>query len=56
MVAPGKGRGATQPDLGEQIARPLRDLYDDMLNKPVPDRFLDLLSQLEATASSSVKD
>ena len=56
IVASSKGRGGTQPDLGEQIARPLRDLYDDMLNKPVPDRFLDLLSQLEATSSSSLKD
>ena len=34
----------------------MRDLYDDMLNKPVPDRFLDLLSQLEASANSPLKD
>ena len=56
VAASGKGRGGSQADLGEQIARPLRDLYDDMLNKPVPDRFLDLLSQLEATSNSSLKD
>jgi hypothetical protein len=56
IAASGKGRGGSQTDLGEQIARPLRDLYDDMLNKPVPDRFLDLLSQLEASANSPLKD
>jgi anti-sigma factor NepR-like protein len=56
IAASGKGRGGSQADLGEQIARPLRDLYDDMLNKPVPDRFLDLLSQLEASANSPLKD
>jgi Anti-sigma factor NepR len=56
VAVSGKGRGGSQPDLGEQIARPLRDLYDDMLNKPVPDRFLDLLGQLEATSNSPLKD
>jgi hypothetical protein len=33
----------------------LRNLYDDILNQPVPDRFLDLLSQLEIS-SPSLKD
>ncbi|MBV8847972.1 MAG: hypothetical protein JOZ16_00120 [Methylobacteriaceae bacterium] len=56
IAVPVKGRGGSQADLGEHIARPLRDLYDDMLNKPVPDRFLDLLSQLEASSSSPLKD
>ena len=54
--ASGKGRSKSKGDLGEQIAGPLRNLYDDVLNQPVPDRFLDLLSQLETTSSSSLKD
>ncbi len=29
------------------IGRQLKAIYDDVLNQPIPDRFLDLLSQLE---------
>ena len=54
--APGKGRGKSKADLGTQIGFQLRNLYDDVLNQPVPDRFLDLLSQLETTSDSSLKD
>jgi Anti-sigma factor NepR len=53
---PGKGRGKSKADLGAQIGFQLRNLYDDVLNQPVPDRFLDLLSQLETSSSSSLKD
>ena len=54
--AQGKGRGKAKGDLGTQIGFQLRNLYDDVLNQPVPDRFLDLLSQLEASANSPLKD
>ncbi|GAC1339467.1 MAG: hypothetical protein NVSMB26_27310 [Beijerinckiaceae bacterium] len=54
--ASGKGRGKGKGDLGTQIGFQLRNLYDDVLNQPVPDRFLDLLGQLEATPRSSLKD
>jgi hypothetical protein len=54
--ASGKGRGKAKGDLGTQIGFQLRNLYDDVLNQPVPDRFLDLLGQLEATPRSSLKD
>jgi hypothetical protein len=54
--APGKGRGKSKADLGTQIGFQLRNLYDDVLNQPVPDRFLDLLSQLETSSGSSLKD
>jgi Anti-sigma factor NepR len=54
--APGKGRGKSKADLGAQIGFQLRNLYDDVLNQPVPDRFLDLLSQLETSSGSSLKD
>ncbi|MEA2856491.1 MAG: hypothetical protein QOH98_812 [Methylobacteriaceae bacterium] len=53
--APGKGRGK-KADVGTQIGFQLRNLYDDVLNQPVPDRFLDLLSQLETSPGSSLKD
>ena len=35
-------------DVGEQIGEQLRGLYDDILNQPIPDRFLELLNQLES--------
>jgi hypothetical protein len=52
----GKGRGKSKAEFGEQIGFQLRNLYDDVLSQPVPDRFLDLLSQLETTSGSSLKD
>ena len=51
-----KGRGKSKGDVGTQIGFQLRTLYDDVLSQPVPDRFLDLLSQLETSSSSSLKD
>ena len=30
----------------EHIGRHLKAVYDDVLNQPIPDRFLDLLNQL----------
>ena len=34
------------------IGKQLKAVYDDVLNQPIPDRFLDLLSQLEAKTGS----
>ncbi len=34
-------------DIAEQIGRQLRSVYNDVLAQPVPDRFLDLLRELE---------
>jgi hypothetical protein len=34
------------------IGKQLKAVYDDVLNQPIPDRFLDLLSQLETKPSS----
>ncbi len=36
------------PELQAHIGRHLKASYDDILSQNVPDRFLDLLSQLEA--------
>jgi len=41
------------------IGRQLKAVYDDVLNQPIPDRFLDLLSQLETktgTKSAGSRD
>jgi len=45
----GKSGGKRQDHevIGEQIGRRLRTVYNDMLAQPVPDRFLDLLRELE---------
>jgi hypothetical protein len=36
--------------LGEHIGNELRELYAEVVAQPVPDRFLELLNQLEAGA------
>jgi hypothetical protein len=45
--------GRPSNDIGEQIGRELRGLCADVIFQPVPDRFLDLLDRLEATAIPS---
>ncbi|MCO5090329.1 NepR family anti-sigma factor [Bosea sp. (in: a-proteobacteria)] len=37
------------PKVQESIGRSLKAHYDDIANAPVPDKFLVLLAQLEAT-------
>ena len=39
--APGKS------EVSDQIGRQLRSVYNDILAQPVPDRFLDLLKDLD---------
>ncbi len=36
-----------EPELQDHIGRQLRAVYDEVLNEPVPDRFLRLLAELE---------
>jgi hypothetical protein len=36
-----------KPEISEQIGRQLRNLYNDVLAQPVPDRLIDLLRTLE---------
>ncbi len=40
-------------EIGDQIGKELRGLYADLVAQPVPDRFLDLLNELEAKTISS---
>ncbi|PZN96399.1 MAG: hypothetical protein DCF30_17730 [Hyphomicrobiales bacterium] len=54
------GRGGTgselmlDPKVQESIGRSLKAHYDDIVNAPVPDKFLVLLAQLEATEYRAV--
>ena len=41
------GDNFTDENLPEKIGKNLRQIYDDVLNEPVPDDFISLLSQAE---------
>jgi len=47
----GKSKGSIDSRIQLEIGRQLRAAYDDIINEPVPDRFLTLLRQLEKSAS-----
>lgn len=60
MKAPsdsGQDEGAKKPRLSEDsqamIGLKLRELYDDVVSEPVPDRFLELLGKLGDNDDSS---
>ena len=42
-----------KPEIADQIGRQLRSVYNDILAQPVPDRFLDLLKDLDAVPGLS---
>jgi hypothetical protein len=42
-------------DVADQIGLGLRNVYDDVLTQPVPDRFFDLLRQLERVGGPQLK-
>ncbi len=46
---------APKPEIIDQIGLRLRGVYNDVLMQPIPDRFIDLLSQLEAGAPPAVE-
>jgi hypothetical protein len=39
---------APPPEVADHVSRRLKAVYDDVLNQPIPDRFLDLLKVLDA--------
>ncbi len=47
---------APKPEIIDQIGLRLRGIYNDVLMQPIPDRFIDLLSQLEASAPPGVEE
>ena len=50
-----RSTGNGKASVGEYIGRELRELYDDVLAQPVPDRFLSLLNKLESGAISAAQ-
>lgn len=44
-----------RPEVSDLIAERLRSFYDDVAKQPVPDRFLDLLNELQATSALEKK-
>jgi Anti-sigma factor NepR len=47
---------SAKPEVSDLIADRLRKYYDAVAAQPVPDRFLDLLSQLEAASTAKKQD
>ena len=47
---------APRMDMADQIGVGLRTVYNDVLSQPVPDRFFELLRQLEDAGGSLKKD
>lgn len=43
---------AAKPEVSDQIGRQLRTVYNDILSQPVPDRFMDLLKDLDGLAAA----
>jgi Anti-sigma factor NepR len=59
ISALGTARGrktAPKPEIIDQIALRLRGVYNDVLMQPVPARFMDLLSQLEAGIPAEMEE
>lgn len=59
--AEGEGKAEVLSDadkqrMTEQIGRQLRGMYAGLLNQPVPDRFMDLMKQLEGAESDAERD
>lgn len=42
----------SKPPIYDMIGKRLRDYYDEVAAQPVPDRFLDLLKQLDSKTSA----
>lgn len=55
LAAPRLKKGSPKHDLAEQIGLGLRSVYDDVLAQPVPDRFFELLRQLETVSGAQAK-
>jgi Anti-sigma factor NepR len=44
-----------KPEVSDLIGDRLRSFYDDVAKQPVPDRFLELLNELQAASSPEKK-
>jgi hypothetical protein len=50
------GRKTPKPQIVDQIGLRLRGVYNDVLMQPIPDRFIDLLQQLEGSPSAGMDE
>jgi hypothetical protein len=48
-------KSSPKAEVADQIGRGLRNVYNDVLSQPVPDRFFDLLRQLECAQGPQLK-
>jgi hypothetical protein len=53
MLPVSRRKPAPGPEIVEQIGHRLASVYNSVLAQPIPDRFLDLLAQLEAGESEN---
>jgi hypothetical protein len=49
------GPVAFDADVNAQIGRQLRSIYESVVSQPVPDRFLELLNQLDSKTGGEKK-
>ena len=47
------GSAPTGPHVKAYIERQLKSVYDDVLNQPIPDRFLELLNALDKNVDAN---
>ncbi len=54
MIEPARSATVTsgKPPVYDMIGRRLRDYFDEVAKQPVPDRFLELLNQLDSKKES----
>ena len=51
QVGPAKDNAdSLDPRIQNEIGKHLRAIYDDVINEPLPDRFMELLEKLERTS------
>ena len=48
----GRGHVQVEPRVQAEIGKHLRAIYDDVINEPVPNKFIELLERLEQSTSS----
>jgi hypothetical protein len=47
----GRGHAPIDPRIQHEIGKHLRAVYDDVINEPVPDKFMELLEKLERSTT-----
>ena len=47
----GRTHTSIDPKVQNEIGKHLRAIYDDVINEPVPDKFMELLEKLEQSSS-----